>query len=189
MHYQSWLPLFAFASVLMTAVSSPVECASGLPPARGATSGRQRAGSSGVSSKTSGEWAYATIRIDGARPRELFPDRTGFFPSVRVPADSILQFQVTYPKGMPGEVVWIEAEEKGKSKTQQTVSQGTLDGSRSLSFQVETTQSRLHARHKWSSRPLHFRLRSSAGLSLFRISLRKGKEVQCLLLWTDPSEE
>ncbi len=189
MHYQSWLPLFAFASVLMSAVSAPVEDAASLTPAKAPTSGRQQASGSGVSSKTSGEWAYATIRIDGARPRELFPERTGFFPSVKVPADSILQLQITYPKGMPGEVVWIQAEEKGKSKTQQTVSQGILDGSRSLSFQVETTQSRLHARHKWSSRPLHFRLRSSAGPSLFRISLRKGKEVQYLLLWTDPSQE
>ena len=141
------------------------------------------------SGKSVDEMAYASVRIDGGKTRELIPDLTGSLPSMRIPVEAKLSIKMIYPHGKPGEEVRIEAEEVAKSHGEQIVALGKLDARRSLSFQVETTPSRLHARHKWDSTPLHFRFRTTHGSNLIRIILQKGNDEKILLLWTNPPTE
>ena len=141
------------------------------------------------SGKSVDEMVYASVRIDEGKPRKLIPDLTGSFPSMRIPAESKLSIRMIYPHGKTGEEVRIKAEEVRISHGEQFVAQGKLDALRSLTFQVETTPSRLHARHKWDSTPLHFRFRTSHGSKLIRITLQKGHDEKALLLWTNPPAE
>ena len=165
--------------VLGTGVPGPVVLAqtakeSALPPARHESQPDD-------AQKTNMGSARAVVLVQGSKPRSLLPDLSGVFPALRTPGDALVRIRITYPDGTPGEMVRIDATSAGTSRNERIESRGRLDASRTFSFRLETTSSRVHSEHKGSSDPGLFRFRIARGSKLIRILLRKGSDEKTLL--------
>jgi hypothetical protein len=105
----------------------------------------------------------ASVTVNGATYNQV-PNQLGVFPQIQIQPKGIVQVQITYPRGNPGDPIAIAVQDGGhlivndKSAMSQVLG---LNGQNSLQFQFQATEQ----------------------LGIYRISLRNGADVHVINLW------
>jgi hypothetical protein len=118
-----------------------------------------------------GEPVSVMIRLDGL-PRQIYGDTNGVFPPVTVRAHQRVHVRVSYPEGIPGEVVQIQTQDGGTLDKDQSARVVHLDAERIVAFWFESSGNegthRVTVRRGFDEKTLDFWVGSKPALHVVR---------------------
>jgi len=120
---------------------------------------------------TGGEPVTVILQLDGL-PRQIHGDANGVFPPVSVRAHQQVHVKVSYPEGLPGEVVQIQTQDGGTIETDASARVVSLDEERVVSFWFESSGNegthRVTFRRGFDEKTLDFWVGSKPALHVVR---------------------
>ena len=118
-----------------------------------------------------GEPVTVTIQLDGL-PRQIHGDTNGVFPPVGVRAHQRVHVRVSYPEGLPGEVVQIQTQDGGTLEKDLSARVVHLDAERVIAFWFESSGNegthRVTVRRGFDEKTLDFWVGSKPALHFVR---------------------
>lgn len=133
------------------------------------TAGKQREISADDS--IGGEPVSITMQL-GRLPRQIYGDTNGVFPPVTVGAHQRVHVKVSYPEGIPGEVVQIQTQDGGTLDNELSSCVLPLDVQRNVAFWFESSGNegthRVTVRRGFDEKTLDFWVGSKPALHVVR---------------------